>query len=77
MNLCASSYSITAQKTGRALCEQLLTPFEITFRYYCHAEYRSFFAFYGAEKIPGEEYASTTEEIEKSARDYLNFILGL
>lgn len=57
--------------------EQILIPFELTFRYYCHAEYRSFFVFYGAEEIPGEEYASTTEEIEKSAKDYLNFISGI
>lgn len=67
------------QESGRYhyTLEQLLAPFEITFRYYCHAEYRSFFAFYGAEVTPGEEYASTTEEIEKSAKDYLNFIAGM
>ena len=37
---------------------QLLTPFETTLRYYCRADYRPFFAFYGAERVPGEEYDS-------------------
>lgn len=54
--------------------EQLLTPFETTFRYYCHAEYSSFFAFYGAEIVPGEEYSSDIAEIEKGAKDYLEFL---
>lgn len=54
--------------------EQLLAPFETIFRYYCHADYRSFFAFYGAETTPGEEYASTPKEIEKGTDDYLRFL---
>ncbi len=54
--------------------EHLLTPFETTFRYYCHADYRSFFAFYGAEITPGEEYASAAKDIEKGAKDYLEFL---
>ncbi len=57
--------------------EQLLVPFEATLRHYCRADYRSFFAFYGEEIIPGEEYASTTERIEKSAIDYLSFLSAL
>lgn len=54
--------------------EQLLTPFETTFRYYCQADYRSFFAFYGEELIAGEAYHSTTSEIEMGAKDYLDFL---
>lgn len=54
--------------------DQLLAPFETTFRYYCHADYRPFFAYYGAELVPGEEYSSTTTEIEKGAKDYLEFL---
>lgn len=61
----------------RYTLEQLLTPFETTLRHYCHADYRSFFAFYGAETVPGEEYASTSEELEKGAKDYLNFLSNL
>lgn len=61
----------------RYTLEQLLAPYETTFRYYCHADYRSLFAFYSSEIIPGEEYTSTAEEIEKSAKDYLNFISGI
>ncbi|WP_143322524.1 NAD(P)H-dependent oxidoreductase [Clostridium sp. HBUAS56010] len=57
--------------------EQILAPFKVLFQFYCHSDYRPFFVFYGAEKIPGEEYASTTEEIEKSVKDYLNFISGI
>lgn len=49
---------------------QLLAPFEVTFRY-VYADYRSFFAFYGAEeKLPGKE-------IEKSAQDYISFLKKL
>lgn len=64
------------QRNGRYhyTLEQLLIPFEMTFRYYCHTNCFSFFAFYGAEITPGEDYASTTEEIEKSAENYLHFI---
>jgi putative NADPH-quinone reductase len=57
--------------------EQLLSPFETTFLY-CNADYRSFFAFYGTEKESGENEIGTSEsELEKSARDYLNFIDSL
>lgn len=64
------------QESGRYhyTLEQLLAPFETIFRYYCHAEYCSFFAFYGVEITPGEEYSFNTEEIENSAKEYLNFI---
>lgn len=57
--------------------EQLLSPIEASLRYYCHADYRSFFAFYGAESTPGLDYRSAEEEIEKSAKDYLNFLGSL
>lgn len=61
----------------RYTLEQLLSPFEITFLY-CNANYRSFFAFYGTEKESGENEMGTSEsELEKSARDYLNFIDSL
>jgi putative NADPH-quinone reductase len=46
---------------------QLLAPFETTFRY-TDAEYRSFFAFYGAE------YNPSPAEIDKSAVDYIAFL---
>ncbi len=54
--------------------EQLLSPLETTLHYYCHADYRSFFAFYGAEAVPGVEYSSPTVEIEQSAKSYLDFL---
>ncbi|QYK65021.1 MULTISPECIES: NAD(P)H-dependent oxidoreductase [Paenibacillus] len=61
----------------RHTLEQLLSPFETTFLY-CNADYRSFFAFYGTEKESGENEMGTSEsELEKSARDYLNFIDSL
>jgi len=47
--------------------EQILVPFEMTFLF-CNAEYRTFFAFYGAESEP------SASKLEKSTRDYLNFI---
>jgi len=64
----------------RYTLEQILVPFETTFRY-CHADYRSFFAFYGKENEPSgnEEEASGpgAGELEISARDYLRFIDNL
>ncbi len=58
--------------------EHLLSPFETTFRY-CHADYRSFFAYYGIENEPGEmepgaESAPQASDLEKSAQEYLYFI---
>ncbi|MCC3382008.1 NAD(P)H-dependent oxidoreductase [Paenibacillus farraposensis] len=47
--------------------EEILVPFKTT-AIYCKADYRSFFASYGAEFEPA------AETIEKSAQDYLNFI---
>lgn len=47
--------------------EQLLAPFETTFRY-CGADYRSFFALYGTEK------ESAANELEASTQRYLQFI---
>lgn len=61
----------------RYTLEQLLTPFETTLRYYCRADYQAFFAFYGAELVPGEDYHSTTDEIERSAKDYARFVASL
>ena len=61
----------------RYTLEQLLSPMETTLRYYCHADYRSFFAFYGAESTPGITYSSTTEEVERSAKAYLRFLSSL
>ncbi|TKH05423.1 NAD(P)H-dependent oxidoreductase [Peribacillus simplex] len=54
----------------RYTLEHLLSPFETTFLY-CNADYRSFFAFYGAENEP------SASELENSAQDYLNFIDNL
>ena len=51
--------------------EELLAPFEATFRGYCHADYGPLFAFYGATAAPSKE------EIEQSAKEYLNFIENL
>ncbi|WP_028778518.1 NAD(P)H-dependent oxidoreductase [Shimazuella kribbensis] len=63
--------------------EQILSPFETTFRY-CDANYRSLFAFYGKENEPGENDPSSNEPmnstlniLEKSAQDYLDFIDNL
>lgn len=50
--------------------KQLTRPFELTFEY-IKADYRPFFAFYGAE------HNATTERIEESARDYISFIDSL
>lgn len=50
--------------------EQLTAPFELTFDY-VKANYKSFFAFYGAE------HNATAERIEKSTQDYVSFIAHL
>ncbi|QPQ28837.1 NAD(P)H-dependent oxidoreductase [Lysinibacillus sp. JNUCC 51] len=47
--------------------EEVLVPFKAT-ALYCEADYRSFFAFYGAE------YKPCTSEVEKSVKDYFNFV---
>ncbi|MFD0681961.1 MULTISPECIES: NAD(P)H-dependent oxidoreductase [unclassified Paenibacillus] len=65
----------------RYTLDHLLSPFETTFLY-CNANYRSFFAFYGMEKEPGENVPGTenepsTSELEKSALNYLKFIDNL
>lgn len=46
---------------------QLTAPFELTFNY-IKADYKSLFAFYGAEHQP------SAKKIEKNAQDYLSFI---
>ncbi len=48
--------------------KQLTAPFELTFDHYVKADYKSFFAFYGAE------HHATEERIEKSTKDYISFI---
>lgn len=60
----------TEEGKYRYTLEQLLTPFETTF-YYCNANYRPFFAFYGAEHEP------TANELEQSAQNYLSFMDNL
>lgn len=60
--------------------EQILLPFEMTFLY-CHADYRSFFAYYGKESAPGESEEVENEleatKLEASAQGYLDFINSL
>lgn len=60
----------TEEGKYRYTLEQLLTPFETTF-HYCDADYRSFFAFYGAE------HKTTPNELEQSVQDYLRFMDNL
>ena len=57
--------------------EQILAPFELAFRYYFHADWRGFFAFYGAEETPGVDYESSAEQIEKGAAEYAEFLRNL
>ncbi|GGG72531.1 NAD(P)H-dependent oxidoreductase [Paenibacillus radicis (ex Gao et al. 2016)] len=59
----------SAEGKYRYTLEQLLYPFETTF-HYCHADYASFFAFYGTESMPSDNET----EIEKSAQDYVSYI---
>ena len=47
--------------------KQLLAPFEVTFRY-VSADYRSFFAFYGAED------ETPSDIVEKNAQEYIAFL---
>ncbi|UUZ92126.1 NAD(P)H-dependent oxidoreductase [Paenibacillus sp. P25] len=74
-----SNYSETGRY--RYTLEQILVPFETTFRY-CNADYRSFFAFYGTENEPGEnvpgaEAETSANALDISAQAYLNFIDNL
>lgn len=66
----------SAEGKYRYTLEHLLSPFETTFNY-CHADYRSFFAFYGTENEPGTEYETSARELEKSTQAYLQFIDNL
>lgn len=50
--------------------KQLTAPFELTFNY-IKADYKSFFALYGAE------HNANTERIEKSTGEYVSFIASL
>ena len=56
---------------------EVLTPFELAFKYYFRADYRDFFAFYGAEETPGVDYVSSDSEIERGAREYAEFLRNL
>lgn len=49
---------------------QLTAPFEVTFNY-IKADYRPFFAFYGAEHNP------TGEEVDNNAKAYIGFLENL
>ncbi|MCM2677479.1 NAD(P)H-dependent oxidoreductase [Alkalicoccobacillus plakortidis] len=49
--------------------KEVLVPFEITAKY-CKADYQSFFAFYGTD-------FSSQDEIDKSAKDYVDFLKKL
>lgn len=51
----------------RYTLEQVLVPFETT-ALYCRANYRSFFAFYGAE------YEPAAADIDQSAVEYIKFL---
>ena len=50
--------------------QQLTAPFEVTFNY-IKADYKSFFAFYGAE------HDGTAERIAESTKDYISFLQKL
>lgn len=50
--------------------QQLTAPFEVTFEY-VKADYKPFFAFYGAE------HEAKVERITKSATDYISFLESL
>ena len=56
---------------------EVLTPFELTFKYYFRADYRDFFAFYGAEETPGVDYVSSQDDLERGAREYAEFLQNL
>ncbi len=50
--------------------QQFTAPFEITFDW-IKADYKSVFAFYGADYLASEE---RTDRLEKNAKDYISFI---
>lgn len=54
---------------------EILRPFELSFSY-CHADYRSFFAFYGTERAEdeGTEYLP---RVAQNAKDYVTFIKNM
>ena len=56
---------------------EVLTPFELAFKYYFRADYRGFFAFYGAEETPGVDYVSSQDDLERGAREYAEFLRNL
>ena len=56
---------------------EVLTPFELAFKYYFHADYRDFFAFYGAEETPGVDYVSSEDDLERGAKEYAEFLRNL
>jgi len=56
---------------------EVLTPFELAFKYYFRADYRDFFAFYGAEETPGVDYVSSQDDLERGAKEYAEFLRNL
>lgn len=60
----------------RHTLEQILIPFETTL-FYCDADYRSVYAFYGKEGATGEEIEPEKNELTNSARGYVEFIDNL
>ncbi|WP_062049120.1 NAD(P)H-dependent oxidoreductase [Bacillus sp. JCM 19034] len=63
----------------RYTLKQLLIPFETTF-FYCDADYRSFYSYYGKEEVQGaieEDTEAEENELTKSAREYVEFIDAL
>ena len=56
---------------------EVLTPFELAFKYYFRADYRDFFAFYAAEETPGVDYVSSQDDLERGAREYAEFLRNL
>ncbi|MCZ8520277.1 MULTISPECIES: NAD(P)H-dependent oxidoreductase [Paenibacillus] len=76
-----SKEDYSAEGRYRYTLRHLLSPFETTFLY-CHADYRSFYAYYGQEKEPGEnvpgaENGALASELETSVQHYLAFLGSL
>jgi|SRR5690625_4552316 len=71
LGVTAGSKSVDYDKKGRYKynLEEVLASFEITAKY-CKADYQSFFAFYGADFSP-------TQDIDKSAKQYVDFLKKL
>lgn len=53
--------------------EEVLRPFQMTFAY-CQAAYKSFFAFYGAERADEADDNAYAARVAQAAKDYAEFI---